>query len=288
MIAPQTLWKNEGYLRNHLYPTLGKYRVQDLTTQIIEDAYPKMFPGNYSDGTVFEFSRMFKELLKYAVKQDIIVKNPHEDVVIKKRNNRRQVSAFTEEEQEILVKYLKQFPDSSFHVLLYLLLATGMRTGEATALTWDDIDLGKGSINISKTVINIRGQLSVQDHPKTAAGDRTIYLSKRARQFISQFKSVRKEVHPKGYIFTNTKGGLYAPTNMQGRWKRTCMAAGIPYKGLHSLRHTFATRALEKGIDIKTVSSILGHKDVVTTMNLYQNVYSKHKIKVAEIMDDLF
>lgn len=161
-------------------------------------------------------------------------------------------------------------------------------TGEATALTWDDIDLGKGGINIYKTVVNIRGQLYVQDHPKTAAGNRTIYLSNNARQFLSQFKSVRKEVHPEGYIFINTKGGLYSPTNMQDRWKRTCAAAGIPYKGLHSLRHTFATRALEKGIDIKTVSSILGHKDVITTMNLYQNVYSKHKIKVAEIMNDLF
>ena len=75
---------------------------------------------------------------------------------------------------------------------------------------------------------------------------------------------------------------------MQGRWKRTCAAAGVPYKSLHSLRHTFATRALEKGIDVKTVSSILGHKDVVTTMNLYQDVYSKQKIRVAEIMDDLF
>lgn len=140
---------------------------------------------------------------------------------------------------------------------------------------------------MTKTVVKIRGHVSVQDHPKTSASVRTIFLSENVMKYMRQFLSC-KEVSSNDWIFVNARGNLFSPNNMQQRWIRTCAAADIPYKGLHSLRHTFATRALEKGIDIKTVSSILGHKNVVTTMNIYQDVYSARKIEVAEIMNDLF
>lgn len=286
-IAPQTLNKMESNLRCHLYPVLGKYRVQELTREIIEDAYPRMFNGNYSDGTIEGFASQFKLLLKYAVRRNIIAVNPHTDVIIRKQHNKKKVDAYTAEEQEKLIKYLKSQPVNTFNALIYLLLCSGMRVGEAAALTVNDIDPETGGLKITKTTVNIRGQISVQDHPKTAAGNRTVFLPKRSiahlSEYIDSIKS-RKESN----LFINSRGNLYSATTMQQRWIRTCAAAGIPYKGLHSLRHTFATRALEKGIDIKTVSTILGHKDVLTTMNLYQDVYSEHKIRVAEVMEDLF
>ena len=283
-IAPQTLNKMESNLRCHLYPVLGKYKVQDLTREIIEDAYPKMFSGDYSDGTIEGFASQFKLLLKYAIRQKIMVVNPHDEVIIRKRHNKKKVDAFTLEEQEKLIKYLKSQPVNTFNAMIYMLLCSGMRVGEAAALTVNDIDLETGGVKVTKTTVNIRGQISVQDHPKTTAGNRTIFLSKRSLAFLKEFIESRKESN----LFVNSRGNLYSATTMQQRWIRTCAAAGIPYKGLHSLRHTFATRALEKGIDIKTVSSILGHKDVLTTMNLYQDVYSEHKIHVAEILNDLF
>lgn len=89
-------------------------------------------------------------------------------------------------------------------------------------------------------------------------------------------------------VFTNERGNVFLATSLRSRWQSTCKEIGVPYKGVHSLRHTFATRALEKGIDIKTVSSILGHKNVTTTMDIYQDVFSKQKKNAARIMDDLF
>ena len=71
-------------------------------------------------------------------------------------------------------------------------------------------------------------------------------------------------------------------------WKKACAIMGIPYKGIHTLRHTWATRALEKGIDVKTVSEMMGHKKVITTMNIYQDVLPEQKKKAAEKLDDLF
>lgn len=171
-----------------------------------------------------------------------------------------------------------------FHTILYFMISTGVRIGEAAALTWTDVDLKGGTVHINKTVVSVKGHTSVQSHPKTASGNRTIYMSKNTRDYMKVFKA-RKEGDDE-YIFRNSRGTLYTAKTMQPRWVRTCARIGIPYKGLHSLRHTFATRALEKGIDIKTVSSLLGHKNVVTTMNIYQNVYSAQKIKAAELMDD--
>lgn len=286
-IAPQTLDRLEASLRCHLYPVLGKYRVQDLTRELIERAYPAMFKGDYSDGTIETFAMYFKMFLKYAVREKILANNPHDDVIIQKRRNKKKVDAYTEEDQQKLIAYLKSQPKTAFNALIYLLLGSGMRIGEASALTLGDIDLESGAINVTKTVVKIRGHVSVQDHPKTSAGVRTIFLSESVMKYMRQFLSC-KEVNSNDWVFVNARGNLFSSNNMQQRWIRTCVAADIPYKGLHSLRHTFATRALEKGIDIKTVSSILGHKNVTTTMNIYQDVYSARKIEVAEIMNDLF
>ena len=284
-ISPQTFNVVESRMRCHLYPILGKCKIQELTRELIEDAYPKMFDGEYSDGTISGFATQFKMFLNYAIRKNIITVNPHDGVVIRKRKNEKKIDAYTVDEQKRLVEYLKNADLDSVNATFYFLLCTGLRVGEATALTWNDIDLEKGAVTVNKTTVNIRGHIFVQDHPKTSTSIRTIYLSKSTIRYMQRY---RKEVDTDQYVFVNTKGKIFSASTIRPRWISTCAAAGIPYKGLHALRHTFATRALEKGIDIKTISNILGHKNVTTTMNIYQDVYSEHKIHVAEIMNDLF
>lgn len=287
-MTPQVFYNLEISFGKHLYPKLGKYRIQDLNRKLLEQFYRDEFGPEYADGTVETFTINFKGLLRYAIDKGIIVVSPHDKVVIRKYNNRKKVDAYTEEEQQKIVKYLRSRFES-YNALCYLLITTGMRFGEAAALTWADVDLQGGSITISKTVVNIKGHASVQDHPKTASSNRTIFLSEKTMKYMKEYyDTMEKRQMKSSYLFLNKRGGLYKCGTIRNRWQKTCAELNIPYKGVHSLRHTFATRALEKGIDIKTVSSILGHKNVLTTMNIYQDVYSGQKRKVAEIMNDLF
>lgn len=283
-LTPQVYYNLENSFDKHLKPFLGDYKVQELTKKIIEDNYLKMFNGEYSDGTIETFRINFKNMLNYAVDNEILAVNPHDRVVIVKRKNIKKVSAYSEKDQQKIVNYLKTRYES-YHGLFYLMISTGMREGEAAALTWDDVDLLKGVVNIDKTIVTVKGSKHVQHHPKTAAGVRTIYLSSNTLEYLRKYK----QKHPDSdYIFLNARGGFFGATVISKRWKHICAELDIEYKAAHSLRHTFATRALEKGIDVKTVSKILGHKNVVTTMNVYQDVFPKQKKRAAEILNDLF
>lgn len=286
-VTPQVFYNLEISFNKHVYPKLGNYKVQDLNRKILEKYYREEFGPEYSDGTIETFAINLKGLFKYAVEKGIVVVSPHENVAIPKYRNRKKVDAYTESDQQKIVEYLRNKFESA-NALFYILISTGMRLGEAAALTWTDVDLKGGSITINKTVVNIKGHTSVQDHPKTDSGNRTVFLSEKLIKYLMTYKCMQERKGANEYVFLNMRGGLYNCNNLRPRWIRTCAEIDIPYKGLHSLRHTFATRALEKGIDIKTLSSILGHKNVLTTMNTYQDVYSGQKRKVAEIMNDLF
>ena len=286
-LTPQVFYNLETSFNKHVYPKLGKYKIQDLNRKFLEKYYREEFGPEYSDGTIETFAINLKALFKYAVEKEIVVVSPHNNVAIPKYHNRKKVDAYTESDQQKIVEYLRNRFEP-YNALFYILITTGMRLGEAAALTWTDVDLKGGSITINKTVVNVKGHTSVQNHPKTDSSNRTVFLSEKIVDYLMAYNCVQERKGANDYLFLNKRGGLYRCGTIRPRWIRTCAEMGVPYKGLHSLRHTFATRALEKGIDIKTLSSILGHKNVLTTMNIYQDVYSGQKRKVAEIMNDLF
>ena len=164
-----------------------------------------------------------------------------------------------------------------------------MRFGEATALSWDDVNLKDKSIHIHKTNVNLHGSCIIQDQLKTASGNRTIYVSDNVITFLKEVKaSQNPDLNYRNLVLPNKSWNLMNNSNALMHWKKACAIMGIPYKGIHTLRHTWATRALEKGIDVKTVSEMMGHKNVITTMNIYQDVLPEQKKKAAEKLDDLF
>lgn len=283
-LSPQAFYQLRLRLNKYIYAAFGDRKVQSLTRDEIEDFYREYLLGKAGNSVAVEVEKRFKELLRYAVKENIIQTNPHEYAVVPKSKSISRVEAFTPEEQEKIVAYLKKNMNS-INMLFYLLLTTGMRVSEACALTWDDVDLKTGAINIDKIIVRYCGTTVVQNHPKTASSVRTVYMSSTVLRYMKQYYG---DARVKGKLFETNGGNWQTAHNLRPRWQKICAEIGIPYRGMHSLRHTFATRALEKGIDIKTVSRILGHRSVVTTMNIYQDVYSSQKIKAVEMLDDLF
>lgn len=295
-LAEQSLIRLEGLFRNHLLPVLGDYRLQDLSKALLEEKYAEIFQKKtgkkyketeYSHSTVNSLSVSFKQCLQFAVEENLLTKNPHDGVELHKLRPPKKIDSFTLEEHQKIVEYTRN--NGQLYWLYYLLISTGMRFGEAVALTWTDVDLKNKTIRINKTSVELHGSPIVQQHAKTNAGTRTIAISDHVVQFLREVKKgLDKELNYRNLVIPNTRYGILTSANMNRRWKRVCAILEIPYQGVHALRHTWATRALEKGIDVKTVSQMLGHKNVITTMNIYQDVLPEQKAKAADALNDLF
>ena len=282
-VVPHTVYTMRSRFKKWLYPLAGSIQLQSFSKNMVDSIYDRMYKEGYSDGSVKTFRSNLNQMLEYAVTENILAVNPHASVRYRRKGDTKKVEAYSDEDQKKIVKYLKNKTESQY-VLFYLLISTGMRVGEASALQWEDIDLKHNTISITKTVAWDEIGFRIQQHTKTESGMRVIYISKRVSDVLSKYQAGKNS----GYVFLNTIGNPWTHKTLRKYWVRTCAEIGIEYKNIHTLRHTFATRALESGIDVKTVSAILGHKNVTTTMNIYQDVLPSQKRKAANMMDCLW
>ena len=295
-LKEQSMIRLRALFYNHLIPAIGEYRLQDLNKSLLEQKYAEIFQEkngkeykerSYSHSTVNSLSASFKKCLQYAVEEGILAKNPHNGVELHKLRPPKKVMAYSLEDHRKIVEFTRN--NGQLYWIYYLLISTGMRFGEAVALTWDDVDLKKKTIRIHKTSVEMHGSPIIQEHTKTSSGTRTISISDNVVTFLKEVKkSQEKELNYRNLVMCNTRYGIITSANTRKRWQKVCATLDIEYQGVHSLRHTWATRALEKGIDVKVVSHMLGHKNVITTMNIYQDVLPAEKEKAAKQLDDLF
>lgn len=297
-LSEQSFIRLEAQFKNHVYPYVGQLNIHDLTPLILEEMYAKVFQEKsngknyqiktYSHSTVNAISVQFKKCLQFAVDRDILIKNPHNGVELHKLRPPKKIEAYTGADQMRIVSACKEGKEAN-EKLFYFLISTGMRFGEAVALTWDDVNLETGAVNITKTAVAIHGSMTIQERTKTSAGTRIIYLAPAVLDWLKYHKSTLDEdANYRNLVFPNMRYNIINQQNAILAWKKFCIKNNVEYKGMHALRHTFATRALESGIDVKVVSSILGHKNVITTMNIYQDVMADQKIKAVRTMDALF
>ena len=291
-----------GYQRfvdKYLIPAFGEYKLIELTVPILEEGYSTMFQSKsynakekgYSHSTLNAVAAFFKKSLRRAVANGLLTNNPHDGVQLHKLRPPKIVQAYTAEEQDILVKGLKgkmasSAPYDFLYGIFYFLLGTGMHIGEAQALMWDDVNFEEKTITINKIVTEPHGSPIIENRTKTYAGRRTISVSANIMEYLSMLKEKNNpEINFRNLVFVSSTGNFRTAANTRRLFERFCTEYGIEYRGLHALRHTWATRALEAGIDIKKVSVMLGHKNVVTTMNIYQHVLKDSQNDVAEAMN---
>ena len=154
---------------------------------------------------------------------------------------------------------------------IVLCLYTGLRIGELIALQWKDIDLQKGLLTVFRSCHDTRGGI-VFDEPKTATSRRVIPLPK---QLLPKLKSIKKSSNSDFVV--SVDGNAVSVRSYQRSFELLLKRQNIVHRGFHSLRHTFATRALECGMDVKTLSEILGHKNPTVTLNRYAHSLLEHK-----------
>ena len=180
------------------------------------------------------------------------------------------VECFTiAEQKQIEQAVLNGKKDKLYGILLCFY--SGLRIGELIALQWSDIDFAKGILTVSKSCHDGKNGLII-DEPKTANSLRAIPLPK---QLLPILKGIKKKSDSPFVVSANGKHVFVR--SYQRTFELLLKKLHIPHKGFHSLRHTFATRALECGMDVKTLSEILGHKNPTITLNRYAHSLMEHK-----------
>ena len=293
-----TLWKEEKrkfvklstisayavILENHLLPTFCN-KVIVITEQEVQQFVLLKLDAGLSQKTVKDFLIVLKMIYRYGVK---INEFQHCDWNIKYPN--------TQENKALEVlnitnhKKLMAFVSDNFtfrNLGILICLQTGMRIGEVCALQWGDIDLQKGVVSISKTIERIYIIDSEVKHteliissPKTQNSHRDIPLSKTLLQMLRPLKRI---VNDKFFIITNEEKPT-EPRTFRNYYKAVLRTLNIPPLKFHGLRHSFATRCIESNCDYKTVSVILGHSDISTTLNLYVHPNNEQKKKCIDKM----
>jgi integrase len=197
------------------------------------------------------------------------------------KSEQKKIEAFTVEEQRAIEIEISYSDDRRLHGIL-LCLYTGLRIGELIGLTWNDVDLERGVIKITKTVYREKDesgtwQLCV-DTPKTKASDRVIPLP----EYITYMLRQDYETTQTSYVVENKKGERMSIRSYQYIFEKLIERAGVRKLNFHALRHTFATRAIECGMDIKTVADIMGHQNASITLNRYAHCMLDHKIEMMQ------
>lgn len=181
---------------------------------------------------------------------------------------------FCLEQKKIEIYVLNSGKDKFFGIVLCLY--TGLHIGELLALTWDDIDFGKGLLFVSKTCHDGNhgiNHIRIIDSPKTIHSRRVIPFPK---QILSLLKGVNKRSECEHIIADGNKSVFVR--SYQRTFEFLLKKLNIPHKGFHSLRHTFATRVMECGLDVKTLSELLGHKNATITLNRFAHSLLEHKV----------
>lgn len=270
-------------LENHLLPAFGEQfkieesEVQRFVLQKIEDGL--------SQKTIKDMLIVLRMVLKFGAKNKWIMYSPFEIQYPVNREN-RQIEVLSKANQKKIMKYIQEhFTFRNFGI--YICLSTGIRIGEICALTWEDIDIENGVIHIRKTIQRIyivedgkrRTELII-DSPKTKNSIREVPIS---RDLLRMLKPIKKIVNPKFYVLTN-EAKPTEPRTYRSFYKKFMEHIEVPVIKFHGLRHSFATRCIESKCDYKTVSVLLGHSNISTTLNLYVHPNMEQKKKAIEQM----
>ena len=283
----RTFERYQGIVTLHIVPHLGEYELSEISPLILQKFISELtLSGNKRTGKGLSpnFVKSVISVLQNSLKTAHILGLIAEytaDKIKRPKIVEKQVECFTVAEQKKIEQYVLESKKTKLKGIV-LCLYTGLRIGELLALTWNDIDFQKGRLSVTKTCHdgNVNGKhCIIVDTPKTETSRRYIPLPK---PLLAVLKDLKKESASE-YVISDKCSPVFV-RSYQRTFELLLKRLNIPNKGFHALRHTFATRAIECGMDVKSLSEILGHKNATITLNRYAHSLWEHK---SEMMDKL-
>lgn len=285
-VKPTTYDSYYNAYKVHLLPNLGKIKLDKLTTIQIQQ-YINKISNSMSLSSIKKIYITLQQSYAQAIKLGMIYVNPCNGITLPKEE-RTVATAFTKQEQENFLKLCKS--DNTYDNLYIFAFNTGMRLGEILALTYDKIEDSSITVNSNLTISSDRSedaekkQKTTISTTKTKSGMRTIPLNKAAKKAVELQRKNNKTNSP--FIFCSSSGTPLMKRNIYRNLKTKLEIINANENlTFHSIRHSFATRLLEKGADIKTVSELLGHKSIQITLDIYAHVSNDLKQKTISLLD---
>lgn len=274
-----TLARYTYVLEHYILPVFGAVLLSQLTANQISEFLRRLQKNGLSGKSARDVGVLLKSILRYSAKK-LDCPSPGMTVELP-AYRRKQIDIFYPDEIQRLAQMIMDEPTTT-GIGILLTLNTGLRLGELCALQYKDIDLRNGVVHVRKTVQRIRSgdrtSLMVLP-PKSDSARRTIPLPGDMAALLQ--KLVQSHPNGENYLLTG-KNVPMEPRTMQYQYRALLKAAGIPYRNFHTLRHTYASRCVERGIDVKSLSEMLGHADVRTTLQVYVHSSLEHKMRVIQ------
>lgn len=289
-VRPTTAASYRRNIELHVIPHIGDIKLNRLTSRELQKFYKDLLengrlreaqkeknPG-LSNSTVRGIHMMLHNALDRAVRERLILRNPTEDCIIPKLEKKEMKILRPED----IKAYLAAAERRGILPMFYLELVSGVRKGELVALLWDDLDIEQRTISVSKQALSRPGGEIVVNRPKTENSIRAISIPQEAVDLLVE----EHQKHPDNpYMFPSPKTGeMYYPDSVVNLHKKLLQDAGLGHIRFHDLRHTFATMALQNGVDVKTVSAMLGHYDAGFTLRTYTHATRQMQEQAAEKM----
>ena len=282
-VTTYSTYENRIYV--HVIPGIGRIPLNKLSQNDLQQFYAKLKRTGrkknvenkgtaLSDRMVRACHAVCRSALEKAVHEGLITRNPAIGCKLPPKKN-AEMKILTQAE---IIRLLNQAAEEGYYVLFLLELTTGMRRGEILGLKWKDLNLNTGELKIVRQV-TVKG-VSV---PKTKSSIRTLFLPPDMLELLRDLKKTATSE----WIFPSPvkDGEPRHPSAVTKRFRIMLERAHCKHVRFHDLRHTFATMALENGIDIKTLSAMIGHVSAETTLNIYSHVTDAMKVQAAVRID---
>lgn len=318
----ENTYQNYLYMYNtFVRDELGRYKIMSIRYADILGFYNELVEvKGLKPNTVDNIHTVVHQVLDFAVQNNFLMNNPSDNALrhlkLESKQHTEKRISLTLAEQQLFIDYMLKHPQCNhWYPIFYIMLNTGMRVGEITGLRWQDVDLENNLITVDHTLVYFNHSENGCHYnihtPKTRSGERNIPMLSGVKAAFEQERKFQQEAGIKcdvgidGYsdfIFTNRYGNVHNQSTLNRALKRMIADCNreqlanhsknadvtlLPNFSCHILRHTFATRLCESGVNIKVIQDVLGHADFDTTMNVYTDATKDFKQQEFRELDRL-